>query len=103
MQARIAEINDGGSTNLSAGWLLGRDELRKAPAGVARRLLLLSDGHLNAGIIEPLAINHLVASGLEQDTIRTACLGFGDGYNEDLMAEMARVTNGKEHFSVCWS
>ena len=94
MQARIAEINDGGSTNLSAGWLLGRDELRKAPAGVARRLLLLSDGHLNAGIIEPLAINHLVASGLEQDTIRTACLGFGDGYNEDLMAEMARVTNG---------
>ena len=94
VQHAIAEIRVAGSTNLSGGWMLGRDELRKAPAGAARRLLLLSDGHLNVGIIEPPAVQRLVASGLEQDTIRTACLGFGDGYNEDLMAELARSTNG---------
>lgn len=94
VQHAISEIQDAGSTNLSGGWMLGRDELRKAPAGAARRLLLLSDGHLNAGITEPPAVQRLVSSGLEQDTIRTACLGFGDGYNEDLMAELARSTNG---------
>ena len=94
VQIAIANIGPAGSTNLSGGWLLGRDELRKAPAGAARRLLLLSDGHLNAGITEPAAVQQLVAAGLEHDTIRTACLGFGDGYNEDLMAELARSTNG---------
>ena len=94
VQKAIADIRDAGSTNLSGGWLLGRDELRKAPAGAARRLLLLSDGHLNVGITEPAAVQQLVAAGLEQDTVRTACLGFGDGYNEDLMAELARSTNG---------
>jgi hypothetical protein len=47
-----------GSTNLMAGWLLGRDELMKAQKtadGIApiRKILLLTDGHLNAGITEP--------------------------------------------------
>ena len=94
VQQAIADIRAADSTNLSGGWLLGRDELRKAPPGVARRLLLLSDGHLNAGIVEPAAVQQFVAAGLEHDHIRTACLGFGDGYNEDLMAELARSTNG---------
>ena len=94
VQQAIADIRDAGSTNLSGGWMLGRDELRKAPAGAARRLLLLSDGHLNAGMTDPVGVQRLVSSGLEQDAIRTACLGFGDGYNEDLMAELARSTNG---------
>jgi NAD-dependent SIR2 family protein deacetylase len=91
----INRIDGGGSTNLTGGWMLGRDELKKAPDGVSRRLLLLSDGQLNVGIVEPVAVNQIVASGLEQDRIRTSCLGFGEGYNEDLMAEMARVTGGQ--------
>ena len=45
----IDRITEGGSTNLTGGWMLGRDELRKAEAGTTRRLLLLSDGHLNHG------------------------------------------------------
>ena len=94
VQSAIANIGPDGNTNLSGGWLLGRDELRKAPADAARRLLLLSDGHLNSGIVEPAAVQRLVAAGLEHDTIRTACLGFGSTYNEDLMAELARSTNG---------
>jgi Ca-activated chloride channel family protein len=92
--ARISRINEGGSTNLSAGWMLGRDELRQSPAGASRRLLLLSDGQLNVGITDPPAVRQIVAAGLEQDTVRTSCLGFGDGYNEELMADLARATNG---------
>src|SRR5437763_338438 len=36
----IGGIRSGGSTNLTGGWMLGRDELRKAPDGVSRRALL---------------------------------------------------------------
>jgi Ca-activated chloride channel family protein len=56
---------------------------------------MLSDGHLNHGIVEPPAVLQVVMAGLEQDFVRTSCLGFGDNYNEDLMAELARATNGQ--------
>lgn len=91
----IGRIRPGGSTNLTGGWLLGRDALREAPPGHQRRLLLLSDGHLNAGITDPAQVRQLVVTGLEQDGIRTSALGFGGDYNEDLMAELARATNGE--------
>ena len=91
----VDRITDGGGTNLTGGWMLGRDELKKAPDGVSRRLLMLSDGQLNIGIIEPVAVQQIVAKGLEQDKIRTSCLGFGEKYNEDLMGEMARITGGQ--------
>lgn len=92
---RIDQIAEGGSTNLAGGWMLGRDELRKAPDKVSRRLLLLSDGQLNHGIVEPAAVRQLAVSGLEHDSIRTSCLGFGNDYNEDLMVALAQVSNGQ--------
>jgi Ca-activated chloride channel family protein len=49
----------------------------------------------NHGIVEPPAVRQVVVGGLEQDAVRTSCLGFGDNYNEDLMAELARATNGQ--------
>jgi Ca-activated chloride channel homolog len=93
--SRIDRIESGGRTNLTGGWMLGRDELGKAGADSARRLLLLSDGQLNHGIVEPLEVKHIVVSGLEHHAIRTSCLGFGEDYNEDLMADLARATNGQ--------
>ena len=40
-------------------------------------------------------MRQVVVAGMEQDGVRTSCLGFGDQYNEDLMAELARSTNGQ--------
>lgn len=57
----IDAITDGASTNLTAGWMLGRDELAKAPAGTVRRLLLLSDGQLNQGVVDPAMVRQVVA------------------------------------------
>lgn len=94
---RIAAIRTAGSTNLAGGWMLGIDELRRAPEGMGRRILLLSDGLLNVGIVDPKQVAGLAARGLERDGARTSCLGFGDHYNEDLMGEMARVTGGAFH------
>lgn len=92
--ARIDAMVDGGSTNLTAGWMLGRDELLKSPAGIPRRLLLLTDGQLNVGITEPTMVQQIVARGLERGGIRTSCLGFGLGYDEKLLADLSGATAG---------
>ena len=91
----IERIGATGSTNLTGGWMLGRDEMKKAPVEASRRLLLLSDGLLNVGIIAPETVRQVVVAGLQQDGIRTSCLGFGAKYNEDLMTTMAQVSGGQ--------
>jgi Ca-activated chloride channel family protein len=98
----IDQIQAGDSTNLMAGWLLGRDELLKAREtadGIApiRKILLLTDGHLNAGITEPDHVEALTRSGFQKDEIRTSCLGFGDHYNENILAAMSKVGQGQLH------
>src|SRR5260221_1959252 len=98
----VDQIQTGASTNLMAGWLLGRDELMKAREttdGIApiRKILLLTDGHLNAGITEPDQVEALTRAGMEKDEIRTSCLGFGDSYNESILAAMSKVGQGQLH------
>ncbi len=90
----IRAIHDLGSTNLTAGWMLGRDELAKTANGTARRVLLLSDGQLNVGVVEPDEVSRIVADGLERSQVRTATLGFGDGYDENLMERLATCSGG---------
>src|SRR3984957_20219406 len=85
MEAAIAGISEQGSTNLMAGWLLGRDELLKVGAECDKKILVLTDGHLNQGIVEPDTVEALTRSGFGKDGIRTSCLGFGDSYNEEIL------------------
>lgn len=88
-------IIPGGSTNLTGGWMLGRDELKKAPTDTIRRLLVLSDGLLNVGLTDPVQVRQIVGQGLEMDGIRTACLGLGNNYDEKLLSSLAEATNGE--------
>ncbi len=91
----VNKIVSAASTNLTGGWMLGRDELKKAPTEASRRLLLLSDGLLNVGIVDAVQVRQIVANGLEADGIRTSSLGFGDNYDEKLLADLAGATNGQ--------
>jgi Ca-activated chloride channel homolog len=91
----IQTIESRGATNLTGGWMLGRDELKKVPGAVSRRLLLLSDGLLNRGIVDPAAVRQVAVDGLEKQQVRTSCLGFGPNYNEDLMTVLAQSTGGQ--------
>ena len=90
----IREISDRGSTNLTAGWMLGQDELKKTSGDTARRVLLLSDGLLNVGITDPEQVSRIVADGLERGHIRTSTLGFGDQYDETLLERLATSSGG---------
>ena len=90
----VNSIYSGGSTNLGGGWALARDELEKAPEGATRRMLLLSDGQANVGLVDPVQLSSIAGDGLDRVGVRTSCLGFGDDYNEDLMSEMANASTG---------
>jgi predicted DNA-binding transcriptional regulator YafY len=97
MMAAIAGISEGGSTNLMAGWLLGRDELLKVGSECDKKILILTDGHLNRGITEPDTVEALTRSGFGKEGIRTSCLGFGDSYNEEILLAMSGVGHGQLH------
>ncbi len=92
--AKIDLIRADGNTNLTGGWLLGRDQLRTAPADSLKRILLLTDGCLNTGIVETPQVSRIVAGGLEADGIRTSALGFTNAYDEDLLSALAHSTGG---------
>lgn len=91
----IASIEPGGMTNLSAGWLKGREQL--AAADGIRRVLLLTDGLANQGITNPATLASVVR-GAASDGIGTTSIGVGDGFNEDLLGALARAAGGNYHW-----
>lgn len=93
----IDGIQAGSSTNLAGGWCLGRDLLADAPAACPRKLLLLTDGQLNAGLTDSAMVAQMAGAALESHRIRTSCLGFGPSYNEDLLDAVAKATGGALH------
>jgi Ca-activated chloride channel family protein len=94
----IKRIAPGGMTNLSGGWLKGAEELRRAPDGGQKRVLLLSDGHANAGITDADSLTGMV-SGLKGKQISTTTIGFGRGFDENLLTAMADAGGGNGYFA----
>lgn len=100
---RILAIESGGSTNLSGGWLRGRelvspDRTRDAGNatandGAVHRVLLLTDGHANAGITDARELAMMAAESRKMG-VTTSCVGFGDGYDESLLRAMADAGGG---------
>jgi Ca-activated chloride channel homolog len=97
MIAAIQRIGDGGSTNLMAGGCLGAMSCSKPDPNPTGRILVLTDGHLNQGITEPDRVEALTRGGFGKDGIRTGCLGFGNSYNEQVLAAMSAVGHGQHH------
>lgn len=91
---RIREIGPGGSTNLSGGWLRGMELVRlcQRTEGV-NRVILLTDGLANVGVTEPSRLVELAANGAGGG-ISTTTIGFGQGYDEDLLRAMADAGRG---------
>ena len=87
-------IRDGGSTNLSGGWLQGASCVRqqKTPETV-NRVLLLTDGMANHGITDPeVLVKH--AAELTEEGITTTTLGYGADFQEELLTALADAGRG---------
>jgi Ca-activated chloride channel family protein len=98
LSERIRRIEAGGSTNLSGGWLRGRELLaRNRIENGVNRVILLTDGLANVGIIEPERLLGLAATGA-RDGITTTTIGFGEDYDETLLRGMADAGRGNTYY-----
>lgn len=94
----VRRIRAGGDTALFAGVTKGAAEVRKfLERGRVNRVLLLSDGLANVGPSSPADLGALGAS-LVREGISVTTFGLGLGYNEDLMTELARQSDGNHAF-----
>jgi Ca-activated chloride channel homolog len=95
----IASIISRGQTNLSGGWLKGVEQLRAVPGGSGpKKVLLLSDGLANVGVTDAKQLATL-ARGAAKDGVGTTTVGFGDGFDEELMTAMADKGGGNAYFA----
>lgn len=98
IRARIRSLQANGGTALFAGVSEGAQELRRfLDANRVNRVILLSDGEANQGPSTPAELGDLGAS-LIQEGISVTTIGLGLSYNEDLMAQLARRSDGNHSF-----
>jgi Ca-activated chloride channel family protein len=94
----IEGIEAGGSTALFAGVSKGAQEVRKfLDRNRVNRVILLSDGLANVGPSSPTQLGRLGAS-LGKEGISVTTIGLGLGYNEDLMTQLAGLSDGNHAF-----
>jgi Ca-activated chloride channel family protein len=95
----VRQLQASGKTALFAGVNQGAAELRKNLEGeYFNRIILLSDGLANHG---PSSTEDLVRLGraLVKEDISVSTVGLGTGYNEDLMAGLAKEGQGNLYFA----
>jgi Ca-activated chloride channel homolog len=92
----LDSIREGDSTNLSGGWFRGSDCVREsASPDYVNRVILLTDGQANHGIVDPTI---LVKRAAElKEGITTATLGYEENFNEDLLTSLADAGRGNAY------
>jgi Ca-activated chloride channel homolog len=104
IHAAIDAVTARGATNLSAGLMRGIQEARRVQdaAGAARparaTLLLVSDGMANEGVTDRAQLEG-VAAAAGRGGVTTSTIGVGLGYDETVMAAVARGGQGNHVFA----
>lgn len=99
LEQALRRIAPGGMTNLSGGWLKGLEQLRAIPGGQGpKQILLLSDGHANSGIADAATLIGMARAAADEG-VGTTTIGFGDGFDEELMTGMADSGAGHSYFA----
>ncbi|MBI4607060.1 MAG: VWA domain-containing protein [Planctomycetes bacterium] len=97
--AAIRRLEPGSGTALFAGVSKGAEEVRKfLDRSRVNRIILLSDGLANVGPSSPAELGDLGAS-LVKEGISVTTIGLGLGFNEDLMSQLARRSDGNHYFA----
>ena len=98
VKARIERLSPRGSTAIHAALLKAADEVRKFKSkDRVNRIVLISDGLANVGPSNPRDFESL-GRELASEGITVSTIGLGNGYNEDLMAGLARNADGGHVF-----
>jgi Ca-activated chloride channel family protein len=98
LRKAIRDLQTGGSTDISAGYLMGLRELTRVNAPGGSTLLLISDGHANAGERDPKFFSEVsIKSATEK--ITTSTIGLGNGYDETILEALAQGGGGAHRFA----
>jgi Ca-activated chloride channel homolog len=91
-------LRPGGSTNLCGGMLAGFAEAqRNFREDSVNRIVLLSDGLANVGVVDPTQIANQ-AKRIRENKISVSAMGVGIDYNENLMASIADYSGGNYYY-----
>lgn len=95
----LERIFPDGGTHLSGGLSAGWQQLASAGApGEVRRIVLISDGQANEGIVDPAALADLAAE-ITGHGISVTTVGVGLDFDERVMTRMAVAGRGQYHFA----
>ncbi len=98
VRQRITSIASGGGTNIGAGLMAGYQELRQYYSSRhTNRILLLSDGHANQGMVSSVELGNLVQSYADGN-LSLSTFGVGIHFNENLMAALSENGRGMYYF-----
>ena len=90
----VADLETGVGTNIAAGIKLGADKLRAGYVrGALSRLVLLTDGQPSVGVTDPERLS-AIAAVEGQSGVAITAMGIGEGFEEELLADMARRSGG---------
>ena len=94
----IGEIQPGGMTALYDGWSVGADQVSQfSTKKYFSRVLLLSDGQANRGLVDEKTISSECRSMADRG-VTTSTYGLGLHFNESLMTVMANAGQGQSHY-----
>ena len=95
---RLDDIQPNGMTNLHGGWLKGAETLApRAGRGTVSRVILLSDGQANKGLLSKESIYQQVRE-LASAGVTTSTVGIGFDFNEELMTGIATAGQGNSWY-----
>lgn len=95
---RLDGVQPRNMTNLHGGWLRGAETLApRAGRGMVSRVILLSDGQANRGLLEREVIYQQVRE-LASAGVTTTTVGIGFDFNEELMTGIATAGQGNSWY-----
>ena len=95
----IRRIQTGGSTDISAGFTLAMREASRTKLEGGSTVLLISDGHANAGEKDPQFFADVAAKSATE-SITSASIGLGNGYDETILEAIAQGGGGAHRFAA---
>ena len=99
LKKAIRKIQTGGSTDISAGFTLAMREASRAKLAGGSTLLVISDGHANAGERDPQFFADVAAKSATE-SIASSSIGLGNGYDETILEAIAQGGGGAHRFAA---
>ena len=94
----ISSIQPNGSTNLNAGLMLGYTEAQKNyKKGATNRVIMLTDGIANVGVVDPKKIA-VASSEYNGQGIDLSTIGVGIDLDKEFLRTLAKSGRGLYHF-----